>query len=196
MLVSNAVFANLGRVLRGVPLRLRPIKGERAMKPSVMFCVAAMTVATASQSVFAQADAKAKGNAYNFWQSMGWQQQAHSQARSLYYYGQTQQPTPAQAKEHATAARQGIEKAQKGLAELKKDNSDNKEAQEAIAKIEQIQKKILGHCDMMDKALAKADFVEMCSCCSDIQDQVEAANAEMAKLQKALKIEDHAPKKK
>ena len=158
------------------------------MKSSAMFCVAALTAAMVGQSAFGQADMKAKGN-YNFWQAMGWQQQAQSQSRALYYYGQTQQPTPAQAKEHATTVRQGIVNAQKGLAELKKDNPDNKEAQEAIAKIEQIQKKVLGHCDMMDKALAKADHVEMCSCCADIHDDIEAANAEMSKLQKALKIE-------
>jgi len=156
---------------------------------SVMLCVTALTLASVGQSAFGQADMKAKGNNYNFWQAMGWQQQGQSQARSLYYYGQTAQPTPAQAKEHATAARQGIEKAQKSLAQLKKDNPDNKEAQDAIAKIEAIQKKILGHCDKMDAALAKADFVEMCSCCADIHDEIEAANTEMAKLQKALKIE-------
>jgi len=166
------------------------------MKPSVLFCVAAMSLATLTQPVLAQGVQKPKGGSYNFWEAMGWQQHAQNQARSLYHYGQTQQPTPAQAKEHATAARQAIEKSQTHLSQLKKDNPDNKEAQEAIATIEKIQKKILGHCDMMDKALAKADFVEMCSCCADIHEEVDAANAAMAKLQKALKIEDHAPKKK
>jgi len=159
------------------------------MKCSAVFSAAILGFVILAQSAFGQADMKAKGNSYNFWQAMGWQQQAQSQTRSLYYYGQTQQPTPAQAKEHATAARTAVEKSHGSLAQLKKDNPDNKEAQEAIAKIEAIQKKILGHCDMMDKALSKADFVEMCSCCADIHDQVEAANTEMAKLQKALKIE-------
>lgn len=167
------------------------------MRNSVMVVVAAMTLAIVSQSVDAQdAGAKQKGNVYNFWQTMGWQQQAQTQSRALYYYGQTEQPTPAQAKEHATAARQGVTAAQKSLAELKKANPDNKEAQAAIAKLEVIQKKVLGHCDMMDQSLAKGDHVEMCSCCSDIFNEIEAANVETAKLQKALKIEHtELPKK-
>ncbi len=162
------------------------------MKLATMLAIGAMTLAMVGQSGLAQdgAAAKAKGTAYNFWQSMGWQQQAHSQARALYYYGQTAQPTPAQAREHATAARQGAEKAQQGLAQLKKDHSDNKDVQAAIAKIEEIQKKVLGHCDMLDKALAKGDHVEMCACCADVVHEIEAANAEMSKLQKLLKIEN------
>lgn len=161
------------------------------MKLSAMLCVGTMTLAMVGQLAFAQSG-KASGDVYNFWKTQGWQQQAHSQARSLYYYGKTQQPTPAQATEHATAARQSIVAAQKSLAELKKSNPDNKEAQAAIAKIEEIQKKVLGHCDMVDKALAKGDHVEMCSCCADMVHDLDAANAEMTKLQKALKIETPA----
>lgn len=164
------------------------------MKLATILSIGAITLAVVGQSALAQdgAAAKAKGTAYNFWQSMGWQQQAHSQARALYYYGQTAQPTPAQAREHAAAARQGVEKSQQSLAELKKNHADNKEVQAVIAKIEDIQKKVLGHCDMMDKALAKGDHVEMCACCADVVHEIEAANAEMSKLQKLLKIENPA----
>ncbi len=167
---------------------------DRIMKVSAVLVVAAMALAIVGQSASAQmtGGAKARGDSYNFWQTQGWQQQTQSQARALYYYGQTAQPTPAQAKEHATAARQGVVNAQKSLAELKKSNPDNKEALAAIVKIEDIQKKVLGHCDMMDKALAKGDHVEMCSCCADIVHEVDAVNAEMTKLQKALKIESPA----
>lgn len=154
---------------------------------TAVLCVAAIMTAVFGQSALAQGDAKMKGN-YNFWNAMGWQQHAQNQARSLYYYGQTQQPTPAQAAEHANAARAGVKTAQKSLAELKKENPDNKEAQAAIAKVEEIQKKVLGHCDMCDKARDKGDNVEMCSCCADIVNDLEAANAEMSKLQKVLKI--------
>lgn len=161
------------------------------MKVATVLGIASMAFAMMGPSASAQATggAKARGDVYNFWQMQGWQQQTHSQARALYYYGQTAQPTPAQAKEHATAARQGVVNAQKSLAELKKSNPDNKEASAAITKIEEIQKKVLGHCDMMDKALDKADHVEMCSCCADIVNEVDAANVEMTKLMKALKIE-------
>src|SRR6188768_1180513 len=110
-------------------------------------CMAALVVASAGQSAIAQksgAAAKFQGN-YNFWQAQGWQQQAQHQSRALYYYGQTENPTPAQAKEHATAARSAVTSSQKHLAELKKANPDNKEAQAAIAKIESINKKVLRH---------------------------------------------------
>jgi hypothetical protein len=162
-----------------------------------VLAAAAVFMGATAQSGFAQptGGAKARGDVYNFWQAQGWQQQAHSQARALYHYGQTEQPTPVQAKEHATAARQGVQNAQKSLAELKKANPDNKEAQAAIAKIEELQKKILGHCDMMDKALAKAEHVEMCNCCADILQEVDAVNAQFDKLQKALRIDSTPPKR-
>ncbi|MDZ4686608.1 MAG: hypothetical protein SH850_16175 [Planctomycetaceae bacterium] len=146
------------------------------------------STALVGQSAYAQSG-KASGDVYNFWKTQGWQQQSQSQARSLYHYGQTAQPTPAQAREHATSARQGVVAAQKSLGELKKSNPDNKEAQAAIAKIEEMQKKVLGHCDMVDKALAKGDHAEMCACCADMVHDLEAADGELTKLQKALKIE-------
>ncbi|HET6422408.1 MAG TPA: hypothetical protein VFG20_01915 [Planctomycetaceae bacterium] len=167
------------------------------MKLSSVMIAVAVLLGISTQAGLAQqtGGAKARGDVYNFWQAQGWQQHAHTQARVLYHYGQTETPTPTQAREHATAARDGVAKAQKSLAELKKANPDNKDAQAAIVKIEELQKKILGHCDMMDKALAKGDHVEMCACCADILGEVDAVNAEFTKLQKALKIESAAPKR-
>ncbi|MBS1985896.1 MAG: hypothetical protein JST16_17180 [Bdellovibrionales bacterium] len=166
-------------------------------KWSAILGVAVLTAALAGQSAFGQggAGAKQKGQ-YNFWEAQGWQHHAQNQARSLYNYSQTPQPTADQAQEHATAARKGVTSAQKSLAELKKSNPDNKEAQAAIAKIEEIQKKVLSHCEMCDKAIAKDDHTGMAACCADIFHDLEAANAEMKKLQKALKISDpELPKK-
>jgi hypothetical protein len=117
-------------------------------------CLTALVVAAVVPSAFAQSGgAKMQGN-YNFWQAQGWQQQAQHQSRALYYYGQTENPTPEQAREHATAARSAVTSSQKHLAELKKANPDNKDAQAAIAKVESINKKVVGHCDMCDKAIA------------------------------------------
>lgn len=157
--------------------------------------VAALVLASGS-SAFAQgaAGAKMQGN-YNFWQAMGWQQQAQNQARSLYYYGQTLAPTAEQAKEHATAARKAVETSQKHLAELKKANPDNKAAQAAIAKIEAIDKKVLGHCDMCDAAVAKGDYKECGTCCASIVHELHEADDEMKHLQKALDIHHDVPKK-
>jgi hypothetical protein len=164
-------------------------------KLGTVLCLATLTVTLASQAAFGQGgDSKALGH-YNFWQSMGWQQQAQHQARSLYYYGQTTTPTPEQAKEHAVAARTSVVSSQKSLAELKKANPDNKEAQTSIAKIESINKKVLGHCDMCDKAIAKGDYKECGTCCASIVQDLHDAGAEMVHLQKALKIHDELPKK-
>lgn len=158
-------------------------------------CLTALAVTSAGGAAFAQgAGAKMQGN-YNFWQAQGWQQHAQSQARSLYFYGQTAAPTAEQAKEHATAARAAVGSAQKHLAELKKANPDNKDAQAAIAKIEAINKKVLGHCDMCDKAIGKGDYKECGTCCTNIVHDLHEANAEMKKLQKALEIHDEVPKK-
>lgn len=158
-------------------------------------CLAALVVSSAGTAAFAQsAGAKMQGN-YNFWQAQGWQQQAQHQSRALYYYGQTENPTPEQAKEHATTARSAVTSSQKHLAELKKANPDNKDAQAAITKVESINKKVLGHCDMCDKAIAKGDYKECGTCCANIVHDLHDASAEMKKLQKALDIHDEVPKK-
>lgn len=157
-------------------------------------CVATLALAAGSMALGQNAPGKAVGN-YNFWQAQGWQQHAQSQARALYYYGQTEAPTAAQAKEHSASARKAIESSQKHLSELKKANSDNKEAQAAVAKIEAINKKVLGHCDMCDAAVAKGDYKECGTCCSNIVHDLQEASEEMKKLQKALDIPHEVPKK-
>lgn len=157
-------------------------------------CLTFAIAASLSSPAFGQADAKMKGN-YNFWQAMGWQQQAQHQARSLYYYGQTQNPNPAQSQEHAAAARTAVTKAQTSLAELKKAHPTNKDAQESIMKIEAVQKKVLEHCDKCDKALMKGDHSAAGQCSADIVHDLHEANAELKKLQKALDLHEEVPKK-
>ncbi|MFO1041684.1 MAG: hypothetical protein U0941_07860 [Planctomycetaceae bacterium] len=166
------------------------------LKVCTVVCMATLVVASVESSVFAQgAGAKMQGN-YNFWQAQGWQQQAQHQSRALYYYGQTENPTAEQAKEHAKAARSAVASSQKHLAELKKANPDNKEAQAAITKVESINKKVLGHCDMCDQAIAKGDYKECGACCAEIVHDLHDADAAMKTLQKALDIHHEVPKKK
>jgi hypothetical protein len=158
---------------------------------------AAVVMMMAGQAAYAQGGAKALGHDYNFWEAMHWQQHAQNHARSLYVYSQTAEPTPAQAKEHVTAARTSLTTAKKNLAELKKVQPDNKEAHASIVKIEEIQKTTLAHCDKADKAIAAGNQHEITACCADLYHDLEAAHAEMAKLQKALKIASpEVPKKK
>ena len=166
------------------------------LKFAAVLTVAAMALTSTSGFVHAQAGAKALGHDYNFWETMGWQHHAQNQARSLYVYSQTTQPTPAQATEHATAARASLTSAKKNLAELKKVQPDNKEAQASIAKIEEIHKTLLSHCDKADKAIASGSQEAIAASSADLFHDLDEANAEMAKLQKALKIEKPAPPKK
>ena len=94
-----------------------------------------------------------------------------------------------------TAVRQNLDTCQKAIGELKKTNPENKEALAAIEKIEVIHKKVLGHCDQMDKQLkdGKGDSTEISACCADMHTDLDAADAEMNKLMKALKIEKLEP---
>jgi hypothetical protein len=165
------------------------------LKLATILTVAAMMLVSAGQSARAQVG-KALGHDYNFWETMGWQHHAQNQARSLYVYSQTPQPVAAPATEHVTAARASVVSAKKNLAELKKVQPDNKEAQASIAKIEEIQKTLLAHCDKADKAIAGGKHDEIAATSADMYHDLDEANAEMAKLQKALKIEKPAPPKK
>lgn len=49
----------------------------------------------------------------------------------------------------------------------------------------------MGHCEMLDKELGKekTDGATICDCCLDMHADLDAADAEMTKLMKALKIE-------
>ena len=152
-------------------------------------------VASATADKPRDAGSKARGDIYNFWVGERAQSHARDNARSLYYYGQTQEVVPsAQAQQHVAAVRQNLATCEKAVGELKKENPDNKDALVAIAKIEGIHKKVLGHCEQLDKDLAKdnADGAKICACCVGMHAELDAADVEMKHLMKALKIE--APK--
>lgn len=169
------------------------------MKTKVLttLVMAAMAVVFAGQAAHAQIEAgKALGHDYNFWATMGWQQHAQSHARTLYVYSQTPQPVSAQATEHVAAARASVTSAKKTLAELKKVQPDNKDAQASIAKVEEIHKTLLAHCDKADKAIAAGKQDEIATTSADLYHDTDAANAEMANLQKILKIKTPEPPKK
>ncbi len=139
------------------------------------------------------AGSKAHGEIYNFWVPKSSQSHAQDHARSLYYYGRTQQPLSAPpAQQHVKAIRQNLSTCQQGLGEMKKANPDNKEAQTAITKIEVIHTKVLEQCDMLDKECCKekCDSTLVCDCCAGVHHDLKTADSEMDKLQKALKIEE------
>ncbi len=156
--------------------------------------VALLGLLFVNQAVAQPRDAasKARGNTYQFWVGQSAQTHARNGARSLYYYGQAPDVvTPAQAQHHVQEVRQGLATSQHALNELKRGNADNPEVLASIAKLEALHKKVLGHCGVVDEHLAKSDVdhAELCECCLDMHADLEAADAEMQRLMKALKIE-------
>lgn len=153
-------------------------------------------VASATADKPRDAGSKARGEVYNFWVGDTAQRHAQDSARSLYYYGQTQEVVPAaQAQQHVTAVRENLATCQKSVGELKKENPDNQEALAAIAKIEEIHKKVLTQCDHLDKELAKesAEGAKICACCVGMHADLDKADTEMKTLMKALKIKAPEP---
>lgn len=142
------------------------------------------------------AGSKARGEVYNFWVGRSSQRHAQDHTRSLYYYGQTQPiVTSAPAQQHVAAVRKNLESCQKAVAELKKSNSENKDVQTAINKINQVHAKVIAHCDQLDKELGKekCEGMTLCNCCVDLHTDLKGADVEMESLMKALKIENPEP---
>lgn len=160
---------------------------------------AALGTAGIAQDVPRDAGSKARGQAYKFWVSRSSNAHARDNARSVFHYGRIQQAVPAApVQEHLSAVRENLQKSQKAISELKKDNPDNKEALACIARIDEIHKMVLQHCDRMDKQFAdgEGDSAEVCACCVDMHHDLGAADAEMGKLMKTLKIDElELPKK-
>lgn len=165
------------------------------MKTFLQSAVALTVAMSLSIAVIAapqrDAGSKARGDIYNFWGARSSHQHAHEQAQGLYHYSRTQDIVPAApAQEHIAGVRTNLGSSRKALGELKKTNPDNKEALAAIAKIEEIHKKVLAQCEDVEKQL-KTDQAEsgaVSACCVEMHTELEAASAEMNKLQKALKI--------
>ena len=167
------------------------------MKSVLQWVLATVVAVSVSSVVLAgpqrDAGSKARGDIYHFWNARSHNTHAHQQAQSLYHYGQTQDVVAAPpAKEHITSVQQGVAASQKSLAELKKNHPDNKEALAAIAKIEEIQKKVLAQCEHVEKELGTddANSETITSCCVELHHDLDLAAAELNKLKKALKIED------
>jgi hypothetical protein len=159
---------------------------------TVLLIYVAIGTAGLAQDRPRDAGSKARGQAYKFWVSRSSNAHARDNARSIFHYGRIEQAVPAApVQEHLTAVRDNVQKSQKAISELKKDNPENKEALASIARVDAIHKKVLEHCDRMDTQLAdgEGDSEEVCACCVDMHRDLSAADAEMEKLMKALKIE-------
>ncbi|MBL8819704.1 MAG: hypothetical protein JNL58_27005 [Planctomyces sp.] len=157
----------------------------------LMICVAIGTAGLA-QDRPRDSGSKARGQAFKFWVSRSANAHARDNARSIFHYGRIQQAVPAvPVQEHLTAVRDNVQKSQKAISDLKKDNPENKEALASIARVDALHKKVLEHCDRLDAQVAdgEGDSEEVCACCVDMHRDLSAADAEMEKLMKALKIE-------
>ena len=156
--------------------------------------IAVFTAAAAVAQDFLKADHKMLGH-----KVQSSQQHAQSQAQTLYYHSQAQQPIPKdEAKELVATMKKELETADKALAKLKTDYAKNKEAVELIESIKGHHAAAHKQCGMAEEACMKpdGDKVAVGDCCGEMYQELDAAKEETQKLLKMLKIEKlEAPKK-
>lgn len=152
--------------------------------------LAALLVLIASSAFGQPADHKITGDAFRGHQARTYQRHARDYSQMLYYEGRYQQPTnPQAAKPHVAAIRSNVNAANKALDKVKEANSAKPEVAKSIDKIKERHAKVIAQCDELDTHLAKADkdTTEMCDCCMEIMDELDAASADTEKLLKDLK---------
>lgn len=152
---------------------------------------AALALVAISSSAMAQrADHKITGEAYRAGEVGTYQRHARDYGQMLYYGTRCEQPITAQAaKEHVAGVRRSVQAANKALDEIKKSKP---ETAKRIDDIKKRHTKVIVKCDEIDKHLAAAgkDADLVCDCCVDILDELEAAEAETAKLKDDLKVKE------
>ncbi len=170
-------------------------------KPFYAALMIALAVGVYSTAAFAQrpAAAKARGDAYNFYSGQTWGNSAYEQARILNQYSASGAPVPkAVVQEHATAIRSNVEGARRAYSGLSEKTKNDPEAKKQLAEIEKHHAKALEICDKLDAECAKpeGDSVAVCSCCTDVEKELKAADAAHQELTKKLKVESYLPAKK
>lgn len=154
-------------------------------------------LAVITSSAFGQpADHKITGDAFRGHQARTYQRHARDYSQMLYYEGRYQQPTnPQAAKPHVAAIRSNVNAANKALDKVKESNAAKPEVGRAIDKIKERHAQVIAKCDELDGHVAKndKDTTEMCDCCMEIMDELDAAAADTGKLLKDLKA-DEMPK--
>lgn len=155
-----------------------------------------------SSLAFAQirdAGSKIRGEAMQGHEAATYQRHAQDRSQILYHYSQTQQPIPKQeAKELVTGIKADIAASDKALAKLKAEHAKEPEVVKLIDGIVKHHAKAHQVCGMAEEECLKqhGDHVAIGNCCSDMWNELDAAQVETQKLLKLLKIEKLEPPKK
>jgi hypothetical protein len=165
---------------------------------TIVLPVAVIGFITVAGTAFAQRDAasKARGDAYYFYSGHTYDTHAIDHARILNQYSATGQPVPKEVvKEHSAAIRSNVEAAKKSFAKLSDAAKKDPATAKKLAEVEKHHAKVLEMCDMLDEECLKkeGDSATVCSCCTDIEKELKAAEAVKDSLSKQLKLEKPTP---
>lgn len=165
------------------------------MKPTlVLFAALALVVATTAalaQRPNYSAGRKMTGEIYRPYTARTYQRHAYDHARVLQYYAQTHEALPQDtAQEHAKAARHNLDLAMKEFAKLAEEAKGDPVASGHLAAIREHQKKAAEACAMLEAECAKhtVQGAAVAPCCITMTKELEAAEAEHARLMKHLGV--------
>lgn len=133
-------------------------------------------------------------DAYYVWSGGVHQTHARDEARLLKWYSMAEDvPAPIAAQEHAANIRSDLEAARKDYSGLSKKMRSDKTASKHSESIESHLTKAIAACDQLDAECTKGKCnpKSLGSCCSNLDRELDAANAEHRKL-----LQHYAPKTK
>lgn len=159
--------------------------------PILSVCLLTL-VCTSVSDAQNDAGAKIRGDAWNGGRVQTYQRHAQDRSQMLYQYAQPQSPvTKQEAKELVTGIKKDLTEADKALAKLKADHAKEPEVVKQIALIEKHHAKAHEVCGMAEEHCLKehGDHVAIADCCTDMWNEIDAAQVETQKLLKMLKID-------
>ncbi len=163
------------------------------MRAIPILCVCLLTlVCTSVSDAQNDAGAKIRGDAWNGGRVQTYQQHAQDRSQMLYQYAQPQSPvTKQEAKELVSGIKKDLTEADKALAKLKADHAKEPQVVKQIALIEKHHAKAHEICGMAEEHCLKehGDHVAIADCCTDMWNEIDAAQVETKKLLKMLKID-------
>jgi hypothetical protein len=144
---------------------------------------------SAAQELSNRVDRKITGDYFRPNTASSYHRGAISHAESLNYYGRRYSQVPAETtKEHTAEIRRNLNAAKKEFTKLGKETKGNKRVETHLKAIKEHQAKAEEMCDALDREAT--DGKTIAACCQDIAKELKAAEAENAKLKKALGVEE------
>lgn len=121
-----------------------------------------------------------------------YQRTAREHAGALNYYGKTYKALPKETvQEHLAEVKRNVEAAQKEFSKVDAETKKDPEVVKSLKIIHDHHAKALEMCKMAEGESVKdiTDTAKLCECCEGMQKELEAAEAEHAKMMKHLKME-------